>query len=272
LDEAESAGGKKIRGKVVVVMPAYQAERTIERAFREIPSGAADEVLAVDDASRDGTSKTARELGVRLIIHPRNLGYGASQKTCYNYAIESGADIIVMLHADAQYDASVIPLMTSAIASGDADLVLGSRMKIPGDAKKGGMPFSKIVVNGLLTSLENFFFGTRLTDMHTGYRAFSREFLESVPFMKNSDGFLFDSQMLAQAAAFKARILEIPVKSRYFNEASSIGFFNGSIYTLGTLLVVLQFILLKTGVFVFSIFRMQPATDRSAVDVKNGKE
>lgn len=251
-----AAGGDRRGGrrKVVVVMPAYNAERTIERAWREIPPGAADEVIVVDDASRDGTARRARELGLDTIVHPRNLGYGCSQKTCYAEALERGAGTVVMLHADAQYDASVIPQMVEIIERGEADMVLGSRMKAPVDARRGGMPVVKIIINRALTILENFIFGTRLTDMHTGYRAYSRECLEILPLNRNSDGFLFDSQALAQAAAFGIRIAEVHVQCRYFKEASSIGWLNGAAYTAGTLLVVMKFILQKLGIARFAIF------------------
>jgi len=258
----EETKGRKGRGKVIVVMPAYKAERTIERAYREIPAGAADETIVVDDASPDGTARIAAELGLPVIVHPQNIGYGRSQKTCYAEALERGADIIVMLHADAQYDASVIPELTALIASGKADIALGSRMKVPGDARRGGMPVSKIIVNRSLTALQNRVFGVRLTDMHTGYRAYSRELLEKLPIATNSDGFLFDSQVLAQAAAFGAKFAEAPVKSRYFNDSSSIGFFHGMSYTAGTLLIVLKFLLLRLGLAKFKIF--EPAEPRTS--------
>ncbi|MCX6994051.1 MAG: glycosyltransferase family 2 protein [Kiritimatiellaeota bacterium] len=242
-------------GKVIVVMPAYKAAQTIERAYREIPPGAADEVIIVDDASPDGTAARARKLGIETIVQPKNKGYGATQKRCYAEALARGADIIVMLHADAQYDARVIPELTAILRRGDADMVLGSRMKVPGDARRGGMPPTKIFVNRALTILQNFIFGTRLTDMHTGYRAYTRRCLVMLPIETNADGFLFDSQVLAQAAAFGLRIREVAVESRYFKEASSIGFYNGAAYTFGTLVIVMQFLLMKLGVAKLRMFR-----------------
>jgi len=236
-------------------MPAYRAARTVERAFREIPSGAADEVLLVDDASPDDTAATARSLGIDTLVQPANRGYGATQKRCYAEALARGADFVVMLHADAQYDARVIPEMTRLLASGGADMVLGSRMKVPGDARRGGMPPLKIFVNRSLTFLQNFVFGTRLTDMHTGYRAYTRRALELLPFEDNADGFLFDSQVLAQAAALGLRLAEVPVESRYFSDASSIGFLNGAAYTLGTLAIVLKFLLNRWGIVKFEMFK-----------------
>lgn len=238
-------GGKKEKGKkkakVIVVMPAYNAARTIERAFREIPPGAADEVLLVDDASADNTAQIARDLGITVFVQPANKGYGASQKLCYSEALKRNADIIVMLHADAQYDASVIPEMVSLLSSGKADVVLGSRMKIPGDARRGGMPWIKIFVNRALTKFQNRIFKTDLTDMHTGYRAYTAECLKKIPFDRQSDDFIFDSQFLAVAAALNLRMAEVPVASRYFPEASSIGFINGAKYTAGTLIIVFQY-------------------------------
>jgi len=235
-------------------MPAYMAEATIEKAFLEIPAGAVGRVLVVDDASRDSTVKIAGKLGLETVVHPRNLGYGGSQKTGYATALENGAEIVVMLHADAQYDARKIPDMVEPIRSGAADMVLGSRMSVPGGARRGGMPVSKIIVNRALTAFQNSIFGTSLTDMHTGYRAYSRECLLKLPVSGNSDGFIFDSEIIAQAAFQKMRIAEIPIESRYFNEASSIGFFHGAVYTFKTILIALKFLMQKSGLFRFRLF------------------
>ena len=209
--------------KIVVVMPAYNAAKTLDMTYQEIPKDIVDEVILVDDASRDDTAKQAAELGIHTIIHPENRGYGGNQKTCYAEALAKGADVVVMLHPDYQYSPRLITAMSSMIVSGHYDLVLGSRI-LGGMALKGGMPRYKYVANRMLTFIENLALGVKLSEYHTGYRAFSRPLLETLPLEVNSDDFVFDNQMLAQAVYFGFRIGEISCPTRYFDDASSISF------------------------------------------------
>jgi glycosyltransferase involved in cell wall biosynthesis len=221
---------------VAVVMPALNAARTIAQAVDEIPREWVDEVIVVDDASTDETLEIAKNLNVTVVWHPHNVGYGANQKTCYLHALQGGAEVVVMLHPDGQYEASLIPELVRPIVAGEADLVLGSRMRERGAARAGGMPLYKIAANRFLTTVENRVMGTRLTDLHTGYRAYSRELLLKVPFLRNSLDFVFDSEMLMQAAHFGFRIAEVPARSRYFADASSITVGPATVYGLKTLL------------------------------------
>ena len=220
---------------VAVVMPALNAARTIAQLVDEIPRDWVDEVIVVDDASTDETLEIARNLNVTVIWHPHNVGYGANQKTCYLHALQDDADVVVMLHPDGQYEASLIPELIRPIVAGEADLVLGSRMRERGAARAGGMPLYKIAANRFLTTIENRVMRTELTDLHTGYRAYSRELLLRVPFLRNSLDFVFDSEMLMQAAHFGFRIAEVPARSRYFDDASSITVGPASIYGVKTL-------------------------------------
>jgi glycosyltransferase involved in cell wall biosynthesis len=229
--------------KVVIVMPAYNAARTIEDTFRAIPEGFYDEIVVVDDYSGDATSEKARALNLRVIRHPHNVGYGGNQKTCYMEALRSGAAIVVMLHPDGQYDPAIIPEMIRPIREGRADMVLGSRMLVPGAAKRGGMPLWKRVANRFLTTVENLVMGRRFTECHTGYRAYSRRFLETVPFLRNANGFVFDTEVIFQAVHFGLPVVEVPVASRYFDDASSVGFRQGVAYGLGTLWTAARFLL-----------------------------
>ena len=222
---------------VAVVMPALNAARTIAPLVDEIPRDWVDEVIVVDDASTDETLEIARSLNVTVIWHPHNVGYGANQKTCYLHALQGGADVVVMLHPDGQYEASLIPDLVRPIVAGEADLVLGSRMRERGAARAGGMPLYKIAANRALTTVENRVMRTELTDLHTGYRAYSRELLLKVPFLRNSLDFSFDSEMLMQSAHFGFRIAEVPARSRYFDDASSITVGPATIYGLKTLLI-----------------------------------
>ena len=222
--------------KVAVVMPALNAARTIAPLVDEIPRDWVDEVIVVDDASTDETLEIARALSVTVVWHPHNVGYGANQKTCYLHALQGGAEVVVMLHPDWQYEASLIPELVRPIVAGEADLVLGSRMQERGAARAGGMPLYKIAANRFLTTVENRVMGTRLTDLHTGYRAYSRDLLLRVPFLRNSLDFAFDSEMLMQAAHFGFRIAEVPARSRYFDDASSITVGPATVYGLKTLL------------------------------------
>lgn len=233
--------------KIVVVMPAYHAEKTLEQTYMEIPFDVVDDVVLVDDCSGDNTLKKARELGIRHIIaHEKNIGYGGNQKTCYKTAINLGADIVVMLHPDYQYPPKLITAMASMIASGEFDVVLGSRILGVG-ALKGGMPIYKYIANRLLTFIENILLGYKLSEYHTGYRAFSREVLEKLPLNKNSNDFVFDNQMLVQAIFFGYRIGEISCPTRYFTDASSIGFRRSVVYGFGVISTALSFRIQKIG-------------------------
>ena len=236
------------RRKVAVVMPALNAARTIASTVKAIPRDCVDEVIVVDDGSTDQTLAIARDLDVTLVWHPHNVGYGGNQKTCYLHALQHGAEVIVMLHPDGQYEPSLIPDLIEQIVAGRADLVLGSRMAERGAARAGGMPVYKIVANRVLTGIENRVMGTRLTDLHTGYRAYSREFLLRVPFLRNALDFSFDSEMLMQASHFGFRISEVPTRSRYFRDASSIRFGPASVYGLKTLWAALRLLLHRRGI------------------------
>jgi glycosyltransferase involved in cell wall biosynthesis len=232
--------------RVVVVMPAYNAAKTLERTYHDLPAGIVDRVILVDDVSRDETVEIARQLGLRVIIHIQNRGYGGNQKTCYIEALKDGADIVVMLHPDYQYDSRRVPALIEPILRGDADLVLGSRL-LDGGALAGGMPLYKFVSNRFLTIVENLAFRQNLSECHTGFRAYSRRLLTTIPFVLNSDKFVFDTEVIAQAVAFGFRIAEVPVPTRYFKEASSVNFADGIIYGTATLRVVARFLLDRAG-------------------------
>ena len=242
---AHAEGPRKDR--VVIVMPAYNAARTLEDTFRAIPEGYFDEIVVVDDFSRDDTKGVAQRLNLKAIRHPHNVGYGGNQKTCYMEALRDGASIVVMLHPDGQYDPKIIPEMIRPIAEGRADMVLGSRMMTPGGAKAGGMPLWKRIANRFLTTTENLALGREFSECHTGYRAYSRHFLETVPFLRNSNGFVFDTEVIFQAVQFKLPVVEVPVSTRYFDDASSVGFRAGVVYGLGTLWTATRFLLHRAG-------------------------
>lgn len=229
--------------RLVIVMPAYNAAQTLERTYADIPHDQVERIILVDDVSRDETVEVARQLGLDVIIHPQNRGYGGNQKTCYDAALEAGADLVVMLHPDYQYDATRIPDLVAPIARGEMDLMLGSRFL--GDPLAGGMPKWKWIANRFLTTVENLAFGLRLSEYHTGLRAYSRQLLELIPYHLNSDGFGFDQELIAQvvAAGMGNRIGEIAVPTRYFAEASSVGFQRSVIYGLMTLRVVARYVL-----------------------------
>ncbi|HLM27534.1 MAG TPA: glycosyltransferase family 2 protein [Thermoleophilaceae bacterium] len=232
--------------KVVVVMPALNAARTLESTVSAIPE--VDEVIIVDDRSTDETVQLARSLPVHLIWHPHNVGYGGNQKTCYLEALQRDADVVVMLHPDGQYEPALIPELVEPILRGEADMVLGSRFAEPGLARREGMPLWKFLANRALTTIENAVLGTDLTEMHTGYRAYSRRLLLTVPFLRNSLGFGFDSQMIMQASELGFRIAEVPARSRYFEEASSVGFKTSVKYGLHTLLSAARLVLHRRGI------------------------
>ncbi|MCX5711372.1 MAG: glycosyltransferase family 2 protein [Candidatus Omnitrophica bacterium] len=239
--------------KIVVVMPAYNAEKTLEDTFRDIPKGVVDDVLVVDDHSHDRTVEVARRLGLEVFEHDKNLGYGANQKTCYKEALKKGADIVVMLHPDYQYPPKLITAMAGLIASGMFDVVLGSRI-LGGMALKGGMPFYKYISNRALTFVGNILLGEKLSEYHTGYRAFSREVLLKLPLLENSDDFVFDNQMLAQTAYFGFKIGEITAPSKYTLDSSSISFKRSVAYGFGVLATGIKFILQKSKLAAFPIF------------------
>ena len=241
--------------KVVAVLPALNAAKTLERTVAAIPRDVVDEVILVDDNSTDDTRELARRLPVHLVWHPHNAGYGANQKTCYLEALQRDADVIVMLHPDGQYEPHLIPAMCAPILADEADLVLGSRFAERGMALAQGMPRWKYVVNRALTAIENRIMGTKLSEAHTGYRAYSRDFLLTVPFLRNANDFSFDSEILMQAAAFGMRIAEVPAKGRYFEDASSVGFGAGAIYGLKTLLAGARLALHRAGVLRSRKFR-----------------
>jgi glycosyltransferase involved in cell wall biosynthesis len=236
------------RPRVIVVMPAYNAARTLVDTYRRIPTEYVDDVILVDDGSADETVQVASQLDLTLIVHPHNAGYGANQKTCYMEALRRHADVVIMLHPDGQYDPSVIPEMIRVISEGKADFVLGSRFLAPGGPLGGGMPRYKYVANRFLTTVENLVLGTHLSELHTGYRAFSRRTLESVPFLRNSTDFAFDTEMIFQAVHFGFRTAEVPVSTRYFNDASSITFTGSVVYGLKTLYVALRYLLHRAGI------------------------
>ena len=239
--------------KIVVVMPAYNAEKTLEAVLREIPCGFVDEVILVDDASQDRTAELARDLGIRTTVHLENLGYGANQKTCYRIALASGADVIVMLHPDYQYTPKLLVAMASLVAVGLYDIVLGSRI-LCGGALRGDMPRYKYVANRFLTLVQNLLMRTKLSEFHTGYRAFSRTVLLRLPLEENSDDFVFDNQILAQAVFFGYSIGEISCPAKYFEEASSINLRRSLVYGVGVLATSIQFALQRVGVARFRIF------------------
>jgi len=234
------------RPKVVVVMPAYNAGRTLRMTYESLPKESVNLVILVDDGSTDQTLEIARELGLEIFVHNKNYGYGANQKTCYTEALKAGADVVVMVHPDYQYDPTLVPQMIEPIEKGEADIVLGSRLK-SGSALAQGMPWWKFVANRFLTWLENHVFGLRLSEYHTGYRAFRREVLETVNFLANSDGFVFDQEIIAQVVAARFSIAEIPVPTRYFPEASSASFVASVVYGLRILSVLFWFTLNQRG-------------------------
>jgi glycosyltransferase involved in cell wall biosynthesis len=246
--------------RVIAVMPAYNAERTLAATLADVPAGSVDEVILVDDGSKDRTVEVARAMGLTVIVHPENRGYGGNQKTCYREALARGADIVVMIHPDYQYDSRVIPHAVSFIELGICDVVLGSRIRSRDEAMRGGMPVWKYLSNRFLTSVENVALGQNLGDFHSGFRAYRREVLERIPFEANSDDFVFDTQFLAQAVHFGFRLGDIPVPVRYFDEASSINFRRSVTYGLGTLGVVAQYWLNCFRLWRSPLFRGRPAT------------
>jgi glycosyltransferase involved in cell wall biosynthesis len=240
--------------KVIAVMPAYNAELTLEKTFRDIPKGSVDEVIVTDDCSSDRTVEIAKSLGITVLRHSENKGYGANQKTCYDAALDKKADAVVMIHPDYQYDSRVIPYALGFLSMGVCDVVMGSRIRTRREALKSGMPFYKYISNRFLTIIENIILGQNLGDFHSGFRAYTRKVLETIPYKKNSNDYVFDTELLAQAVFFGFKIGDIPIPCRYFEEASSINFIRSTKYGLQTLSVMAKYIVQKTGLINFKIF------------------
>jgi glycosyltransferase involved in cell wall biosynthesis len=228
-------------GRTIAVMPAYNAASTLRRTLEDIPPGSVDQVILVDDCSRDNTVQVARDLGLTVIEHERNRGYGGNQKTCYRHARDAGADYVVMIHPDYQYDSRIIPIAVEILRLGICDVVLGSRIRSRAEALAGGMPRYKYLFNRALTIVENIALGQNLGDFHSGFRAYRRQVLETIPYEHNSDDFVFDSEFLAQAVHFGFKLGDVPVPVRYFDEASSINFRRSVVYGLATLSVLLKY-------------------------------
>lgn len=239
--------------KVCVVMPAYNAEKTLQKTYDEIPKDIVDEIILIDDASKDKTVDVAKKLGIRTFIHNKNKGYGGNQKTCYQEALKLNADIIVMLHPDYQYTPKLITPMSSMIAEGVFDAVIGSRI-LGNKAIMGGMPIYKYISNRFLTMTENVIINQKLSEYHTGFRAFSRKILETIPLMENSDDFIFDNQMLCQTLYFGFSVGEISCPALYFADASSINFSRSVTYGIGVINTALNYFLAKRGIGHFKIF------------------
>jgi glycosyltransferase involved in cell wall biosynthesis len=238
---------------IFIVLPAYNAAKTLARTLDEIPKEFKKNIILVDDASKDETADMARKAGLTVFVHPRNRGYGGNQKTCYSEALAAGADLVVMLHPDHQYDASVIPNMVQPILNDEADAVFGSRM-LGGRPLEGGMPWWKYNANVLLTALANLVFRRYLTEIHSGFRAYSRKYLETVRFMENSDDFIFDTEIIAQGMMNKLTFQETPIVTRYFPEASSINLWRSIVYGFGILAVLFKFWLHRAGLARFGQF------------------
>ncbi len=239
--------GHTKRSKVVVVMPAYNAEKTLKLTYAELPKDKVDLVILVDDGSSDETIRIAKSLRLKIFMHSGNYGYGANQKTCYIEALKENSDIIVMLHPDYQYDPTLLPELLRPIENGKADIVLGSRLLVD-DALKRGMPWWKYIGNRFLTKIENIVLKQNLSEYHTGYRAYSRRFLDSVPFILNSDKFVFDQEILVQAVHQGFRIAEVAVPAKYFSDASSASFKDSVIYGLNIFFLLIKYLLHKSGI------------------------
>ncbi|MGA7617548.1 MAG: glycosyltransferase family 2 protein [Thermoanaerobaculia bacterium] len=253
--------------KVIVVLPAYNAEKTLHATWEDIPKEWVDEILLVDDCSSDRTVEVANSLGIRTVVHPKNRGYGGNQKTCYRTAMELGGDIMVMVHPDHQYDPKIIPELITPLIAGSCDAVFGSRM-LGGRPIEGGMPKWKYFANLFLTMIENATFYVFLSEYHSGFRAYSRRYLESVNFEANSDNFVFDTEIIAQGVARQMRIREVPIATRYFDEASQIGFTRSVRYGLEILKTMIFYKLHKKGIYSHRIFRNRPAAQPMPVEAK----
>ena len=255
---------RKNSKKIFIVLPAYNAAKTLMVTLKEIPAQYRQNIILVDDASRDNTVEVARKAGLTVIVHDHNQGYGGNQKTCYAESLRRGADLIVMLHPDHQYDARVIPDLIQPILDGEASAVFGSRM-LGGRPLEGGMPWWKYVANVLLTALANIVFRRYLTEIHSGFRAYSREYLETVRFLENSNDFVFDTEIIAQGMMSKLAFQEVPITTRYFPEASSIDFMRSVAYGLDILTVLAQYSLHHLGWLRIRKFEPQARGERQAV-------
>lgn len=241
--------------KVVVIMPAYNADKTLERTYNEIPKGIVDKIILTDDCSKDRTVEIAKRLSLEVHVHEKNRGYGANQKTCYREALLAGADIIVMLHPDCQYDPRVIPFAAGFITTDICDIIIGSRIRTRRETLQGGMPLYKYISNRFLTTIENFILGQNLGDFHSGFRVYKREVLERINYYWNSNDFIFDTEFLIQAIYLGFRVGDIPIPTRYPAEASSINFIKSLKYGIQTLWVMIKYILQKSKICRFKLFR-----------------
>jgi len=240
--------------RAIVVMPAYNAESTLEATLSEIPESSVDEIILVDDCSSDNTVAIARDLGLTVVVHEQNLGYGGNQKTCYRLALERDADVVVMLHPDLQYDGKVVPVMIDLLRNDHCDVLLGNRIRTRHEALEGGMPVYKYIANRGLTMIENIWLGQNLGECHSGLRAYTRRVLETLPWERNSDDFVFDSQFIVQSVHFGFRLGDVPVPVRYMKEASSINFVRSSTYGLQTLWTLAQWTLHQTHLMQSPLF------------------
>lgn len=241
--------------KIIVVMPAYNAYKTLKKTYNDIPKSHIYKVILVDDGSNDGTVALAKQLKIETFVHPQNRGYGGNQKTCYTIALSEGADVVVMIHPDYQYDATLTEEIVRPILLGRADIVLGSRIRSRKEVLAGGMPLYKYISNRFLTTVENIILGLNLSEYHTGFRAFSKKSLQKLPFHKMSDDFVFDQEILISAAYANMKISEIPVPVRYFPEASSINFARSFKYGICTLITLVKYLITELGLYSFSIFK-----------------
>lgn len=240
--------------KIIAVLPAYNAEKTLIKTYQDIPKDWVDEIILVDDCSQDKTVEIARKLNLKVFVHTKNLGYGGNQKTCYKEALKMGADIVIMIHPDHQYDPKLVPQLLEPLIKEECDAVFGSRMLIKKNALKGGMPFWKFIANIFLTKIANLILGIKLSEYHSGFRAYSRKVLKKIPFELNSNDFVFDTEVIIQIIHYNFKIKEVPITTRYFKEASSINFFRSAKYGLAILKSLLKYKLHTNGFKSFKQF------------------
>jgi glycosyltransferase involved in cell wall biosynthesis len=245
----------KSKPNVIIVMPAYNAGQTLQKTVSDLPKGLASKIIVVDDGSKDDTVKVAKKLGLTVFSHPRNLGYGGNQKTCYWEALKDDPDVVVMLHPDYQYDATLTGEMVRPILEGRFDVMFGSRIRTRNEAIQGGMPLTKYILNRLFTPIENLILGVNFSEHMSGFRAYSKKVLQTVPFGRMSDDFVFDQQFMASAISFGFRVGEIPVPVRYYDDSSSIQFIKGSKFLLETLLVLSKFSFHQLGIYHSKLFK-----------------